>query len=143
MIHIRQIKTGDQIICYMRPGLALRLGRNARTGESFRYIPHKPEPVRNDSLEAFYALVVSNDLENKIIRVQTTPMTIRTFANNSSNEFAEIPWNTIQRMRLYSPIAFTGHAPLNPSRPTSMDPLGYWNASNYHTIQEVNLYDNP
>lgn len=143
MIHIRQIRENDQIICYMRTGLALRVGVNQRTKEAYRYVPSKPERVRNDSLEAFYALVLHNDLERKIIRVQVTPMTKKTFANNLSSEVAEIPWNVIQRMRLYSKVAYEGHAPLNPSRTTSMDGMGYWQAAPYHTVVEVNLYDNP
>ena len=140
MKHISQIVPNDKVVCYMRPGLALRIAVNQRTKEAYRYVPSKPEAVRNDSLEAFYGLVISNDVTRRIIRLQTSRMTIRTFPTGSSTEVAEIPWNAIQRMRLYSKIVSPGHPPVNPARPTSMDPLGYWDAQPYHILEEINLY---
>ena len=135
MLRVVDLKPGDEILGWMKNGFGLRKGRNAATGQVFRFVPGKPTRFEGDDLSRFTGLLAKNDVANKILIVEVQEMNRYTMAVSPAVR-AEIPYLALIRLRRLSKTAFPGK-PQNPKRPTQMA-IGSSNRP-YRTIEEVLL----
>lgn len=106
-MRVEDLKAGDEVLGFMRMGLALRVGRTAK-GHLFRYVPSAPCPAKTSDIQRFAGTVISNDTENKILRVNTTNVSARGIPlNNESPPLnAEISYTALRRLVMYSKVSF-------------------------------------
>jgi hypothetical protein len=68
---IRDAQVGDELLCYMRVGLAIGLTITG-DGRPFRFSPVKPRRARAADLTKFIGWVLAHDLDRKILRLQVS-----------------------------------------------------------------------
>jgi hypothetical protein len=135
MLRVVDLKPGDEILGWMKNGFGLRKGRNAATGQVFRYVPGKASRFEGEDLSRFTGFLTKNDVANKILVVEVQEMNRYAMAVSPPIR-AEIPYLALIRLRRVSKIAFPGK-PQNPKRPTQIA-IGTENRP-YRTIEEVLL----
>ena len=137
-ILVSDLAVGDELLCWMKLGLALGLGRRA-DGTLYRFVPDKPRRTRIDDLTRFTGFVVGNDSDQKILTVQVTPNNSfsRAYAPRESH-VADINYFAFQRIRKFSLVSFEGRE--HPSnRPTRVAAFGHTDYQPYKTVTEVIL----
>lgn len=117
-ITIRDLKAGDQILGFMRLGLALEKGRRADGESIFRFVPSRPQKASSWALTRWHGFVNSNDTEIGILKVTVTAVNSLGFTTGRESLPAEISYTALSRVRIYSEISFEPK-PEKVSRPTS------------------------
>lgn len=103
---VEDLEVGDELILYMRLGLALETGRRP-DGTAYRYVPGKPQRARSGALTRCMATVRENDTDAKILTVNTVGINSwRRPMSSSPNLPAEIHYSSLQKVLLISPEAF-------------------------------------
>jgi hypothetical protein len=70
---INELQQGDELICYMRLGLALERAVKG-DGTPYRKVPRKPQRARSGSLTRFTGVVLRNNTAAEVLTVHTTRM---------------------------------------------------------------------
>lgn len=138
MLHITQLKPGDELKCTMRLGFAIKSEVNQRTKEVYRVVPYRAQKAGSDDWTGFFAFVLFNDTERKILRIQTTPIGTWGRPQSTGNDVVEVPYNIFRRVQLISKTTYPAKG-RKPNRPTSYSPLGHMDYRPYHTLTEVSL----
>lgn len=115
MRKVKELRPGDPILGWLKLGFALVKERTA-TGVLYRTVPSRPDRFDKDDLQQFTGMVIGNDTENCILRVEVSRMTRYTRAVEPPLS-AEIHYLAFKRIRLVSKHAFPPK-PQNPLRPT-------------------------
>ena len=115
--HIKDLIAGDQVLGFMRLGLALEKGRSADGESIFRFVPKRPQKASSSALTRWYGFVNSNDTDIGILKVTVTAVNSLGFAGRESLP-AEISYTALSRLRIYSKISFEPR-PEKVGRPTS------------------------
>lgn len=114
---IKDLKAGDEVLGFMRLGLALEKRRSADGETIFRIVPKRPQKASSSALTRWYGLVSSNDTVTGILKVTVTAVNSQGFAGRESLP-AEVSYTALSRLRIYSKIAFEPR-PEKVGRPTS------------------------
>ncbi len=117
VIRITDLKAGDEILGFMRLGLALERARRADGEAIYRFVPSRPQKAGPSALTRWHGLVSSNDTTNKILKVTVTPVNSLMFAGREHLP-AEISYTALSRVRIFSKISFAPR-PEKITRPTS------------------------
>lgn len=117
-ITVRDLKAGDQVLGFMRLGLALEKGRRADGESIFRFVPSRPQKASSSAFTRWHGFVNSNDTKLGILKVTVTAVNSLGFATGKESLPAEISYTALSRLRIYSKIAFEPK-PEKSSRPTS------------------------
>ena len=137
-IHIYDLALGDELLCWMRLGLALSKGRRA-DGTIYRFVPTKPGRTKAGDLTRFTGFVVQNNPDNEVLTVQVTPNSSfsRAYSPRETSQ-ADIHYSAFQRIRKFSLVSFEGRE--HPSnRPTRVAAFGHADYQPYKTVSEVIL----
>lgn len=135
MVRIIDIKPGDELLGWMKLGYGLRKERNVATGQLYRIVEPKAVRFSYDDLSRWTGWVVSNDVANRVLYVETQAMNRYTMASGDKI-FSQVPYLAIKQLRRLSKMTFPGK-PQNPLRPTQVA-IGSQNRP-YRTIEEVLL----
>lgn len=140
MTHISELEPGDELICFMRLGLALERKRRPRDGYEYRQVPSGTQKARSDALTRFTGTVIANDSTNEVITLSTTRVDSHMIGYNRRREpplRADIHYSALGRVRRVSEIAFEGDDKFI-SRPTSTQGFGTQTKA-YRTLEEIDL----
>ena len=105
VVRIADLKAGDEIVGFMRLGLALEKARRADGESIYRYVPSRPQKAGPSALTRWHGLVSSNDTTNKILKVTVTALNSVMFTGREHLP-AEVSYSSLGRVRVYSTIAF-------------------------------------
>ena len=134
MVHITDLRSQDEILCWTKIGLALKKGRKV-DGELFRFVPLKPCVAGADDLSRFVAKVLDNDLDFRYLTLSVS-RTGKMGDPRSDSLKAVVAYPVFQRIRLISKLAYPAKEE-NIYRPTS-HALGTAFRP-YHTAVDVSL----
>lgn len=140
MTHISELEPGDELICFMRLGLALERARRPRDGYEYRKVPNKAKKARPDALTRFTGTVIANDPDSEVITLSTTRVDSHMIGYNRRREpplRADIHYSALGRVRRVSKTATPG-TERYASRPTSTQGFGT-QAKAYRTLEEIIL----
>lgn len=140
-VKISELQPGDELLCFMRTGLALAVGRTSK-GLEYRYVPKKPRRARSRDFTRFLATVLSNDPATTVItlRVAKVGSDLTLMASPGSVDGpaeACISYSSFSRVRRLSKT-HTDPRPMYTSRPTSTEGLGTQPHA-FRTLEEVDL----
>ena len=126
MTHVKDLQPGDEIIGYMRLGLALE---KVVTGDHrvFRSVPRKPKKTSNSALNRFTGCVVNNNTITSVLTVMATRMDSTRIAFNNHYDPAylvDIHYSAFSKLQLLSKTAEFSEKKLYTSRPTSTQGFG-------------------
>lgn len=136
---VRDLQTGDEIVAYMRSGLALEVGRKP-DGSGYRTVPLKPKRAAAGDITRFRGSVVANDSVDWIITVTTVAINHKGVPRSRSPSLiASISYTALKQVFLVSAIAQEAREEIrrggNEFRPTTAA-LGT-NYKHYHTLEQV------
>lgn len=134
---VTELQPGDEIICYMRTGLALEVAITGK-GAPYRYVPKKPQPASISALTRFTGIVINNNLVDNVLRVQTAQLNSQKIYSNAEPVLvADIHYSAFKKVQILSKVNFE---PENPyvGRPTKYEGLGT-KRKPYRTLEEVKL----
>jgi hypothetical protein len=136
-----ELVAGDEIQAFLRTGLALEVGRD-KEGIGYRYVPNKPQKASHLAIARFQGTVVFNDINNRVIMVDTVGINHkRTPLASSPAMRAEISYTAFSRVFLLSKINFEPKEERRRSgsafRPTTVG-LGT-NYKPYRTLEAVHI----
>jgi hypothetical protein len=135
-VHISELVPADEIICWMRLGLALQVSQRGDTS-LYRSVPHKTKKAKFNDLTKFNAWVLLNNPAEKVITVQVT----RTDRNNTGfnterpSLVADISYTAFRKVQLLSKAAIEA----NPENLTFPANLADAKFRHYRTLVEVRL----
>ncbi len=140
MTHISELQIGDELICYMRLGLALE--KTVRgDGSAYRRVPRKPQRARSTALTRFTGVVVANNAAASVLTVYTTRMDSRKIAVGASpiepSLSADVHYSAfgrVQRLSKYHTEPFESFG----GRPTKRQGLGEQKKP-FRTLEEIKL----
>lgn len=133
MVHVWELVKGQEVQGWVRPGLALSIGRN-NDGSSFRYVPMKARVSRQNDLQRFLGWVSDNDPDMQVLSLNVTGIGPRGGSNQEPALPVNIAYPVFQRLRLLSTISYPASTKQDMRFPT--------NASHfmpYRTVVEVSL----
>lgn len=133
MLHVSELVNGQEIQGWVRPGLALSLGRNA-DGSIFRYVPMKARPTRQNDLQRFLGWVSGNDPEMRVLSLNVTGIGPRGGSNQEPALPVLIAYPVFSRLRLLSPISYPASTKQDMRHPTNINHF-----MPYRTLIEVSL----
>jgi len=138
LVDISEIKTGDEVLGWLKLGLAL-VPTRMKDGSLLYTVPSKPRRAIAGTLTAFTGLVSSNDTSAKVLTLHVMPMNsdLRPLGNAYTSELVSIHYTALSRMRLLSKIAFVPRE--ETGQPGKKDPLGATAFKPYKTLTEVKL----
>lgn len=134
-MRISELEPGDEIICYMRLGLAVKVAIRGN-GTAYRYVPSKPVKAGPSDLTRFNAYVISNNSSEKVITMNIMRSdTWRVGFGKEPTLVADVSYSAFQRVRIFSKINL---APIqtNPTFPANFDDAAY---KPFRTLTEVVL----
>lgn len=138
LTHIRELQPGDELICYMRLGLALERAVKGN-GSPYRKVPRKTQRARSTALTRFTGIVLNNNTVAGVLTVQTTRMDSMKIAVGDLVEpslSADIHYTAFQRVQRLSKFSSPGRTNSYPSRPTSTEGLGTQPKA-FRTLEEI------
>lgn len=71
--YITDLKQADEVVCYMRNGLALEKARSAK-GVVYRKVPSRTKKAGPAALTRFQGWVIANDTTEKVLHVRVQPI---------------------------------------------------------------------
>ncbi len=115
MTRIHDLAISDEILGWMKCGMALKQGRHA-DGSLFRYVPLRACVAAPDDLSKFIGTVVSNDPELQVITINLSYVG-RTQSARGDSLQALIAYPVLQRLRRLSKIHYEPgiNSPLRPT----------------------------
>ena len=146
MKHVSELIPGDEIIGWMKLSVVLRIGRRP-DGSSYRYATKVKSRTKINDLTRFTGQVLSNDPENKIITVGTSPMNSQMMPVSHPDRqesgygpqcTAEIHYTAFERIRQLSSIAYPAKQ-RDPEHPTVSDSFGGNAFRPYKTLEEISV----
>jgi len=138
LVDITEIKTGDEVLGWLRLGLAL-VPTRTKDGSLLYTVPSKPRRAIAGTLTAFIGLISANDTSAKVLTLHVMPMNsdLRPLGNAYTSELVSIHYTALSRMRLMSKIAFAPRE--ETGQPGKKDPIGATAFKPYKTLTEVKL----
>ncbi len=137
MTKINELQQGDELICYMRLGLALE--RTVKgDGSPYRKVPRKPQRARSGALTRFTGVVQLNNTTAEVLTIFTTRLDSQKIAVNDTALTADIHYSAfrrIQRLSKFHTEAFETFG----GRPTKREGLGT-NRKHFRTLEEIELW---
>lgn len=136
---MKDLKAGDELICYMRLGLALSLGRKP-DGSVYRYVPTRTQRARPEDLTRFMGTVRTNHTDVGVISMSSVGISAqrRPMAHSPTAQ-VEVQWGSFSRVLLISPYAFEPREENRSggleARPTTAG-IGT-NFKAYHTLENI------
>ena len=140
MKKIGELVNGDELICYMRLGLALMRVRR-KDGTAYRQVPKKPRRTRSLDLTRFTGIVLENNSTTKVITIMSTVLNSHTIAQSSALEpplRVDVHYTAFSRVQLLSKFHTPGRTDAFPSRPTSTEGLGT-DSKAFRTREDVDI----
>ena len=136
MKHVSELVPGDELICYMRMGLALEKVVRG-DGSAYRRVPPKPGKVKNrsDALARFTGTVIRNLAE--VLTVSVTRMDSMKIGVNDESHVADIHYTAFKRVQLLSKV-HTEPFETYGGRPTKREGLGTQRKP-FRTLEDVKL----
>lgn len=135
-IYIKDLNPGDEVLCWMRLGLALTLGQRG-DGSLYRYVPSKPQVAGPRDLTRFSGWVIKNQPDLGIITMQVSPNSSRASVIYGQEPalVADVSYSSLKRMRKYSTV----HVPARTDNNTF--PANFEDAAfkPFRTLTEVKL----
>jgi len=140
-INIQDLQTGDMVIAHMRQGYALQKVRNNATKKLYSRVPRggRPQVAKSADIESAYGIVLGNDPDEEILRLQFgryNYMTLLVERVNGPFLVAEIPYWAFKQLRLMSPISYEPH-PASTQHPTFRTVIG--TPKPYRTLTRVRI----
>lgn len=132
-IYITDLIPGDEILGWMRLGLALT---KEVTGSGYVYmkVPDKPGSAKLSDLTRWVGTVVKNNVDEKVLTVRVTRTDSRAnLGYNRDIYVADMSYTSLQRVRKFSVI----HVPAredNPTFPANLEDAAY---KPFRTLTEV------
>jgi hypothetical protein len=106
MILITELVPGDEILVFMRLGLALEVKRNV-DGSVCRAVPTVPQKASSLALTKFRATVLRNETESQVLFLATVGVDSHGNPLPHSNGLpADIHYSAFNKIRLYSPYSY-------------------------------------
>lgn len=136
LIHVTDLQPGDELICYMRLGLALELAAKG-DGTPYRRVPRRPQKARSDALTRFTGIVLQNNTAAGVLTLATTRLDSQKIAVNDRVLTADVHYSAFKRVQLLSK---THTEPSNTygGRPTKYEGRGTARKA-FRTLEEVSL----
>lgn len=131
---------GDELICYMRVGLALEKAVKG-DGSPYRMVPRRPQRARSSALTKFTGVVTQNNTVAGVLTCYTTRVDRRKIAVNASNEIslsADIHYSAFRKVLRLSKFHTPGRTDRYNSRPTSTEGLGTESKA-FRTLEDIEL----
>lgn len=138
MLHISELKIGDQIQFWVPSGRALELTADVHGNLAYRPPTKVRTRTKPQAFTRFWGLVQANDANHKVIRLHTQPFLDRMQIPTGQAALSELHYSTFQRVRLISQYHYEPRA-VDPSRPTDHSPLSNTEYKPYRTAVEVRL----
>jgi hypothetical protein len=132
-MHVSELKNGQEVQGWVRPGLALSLGRNA-DGSVFRYVPMRARPSRQNDLQRFLGWVSANDSDMQVLSLNVTGIGPRGGSNQEPALPVNIAYPVFARLRLLSAISYPVSTKQDIRHPTNNSHF-----MPYRTLVEVSL----
>jgi len=131
-----ELLPGDEVLGWMRTGLALKRARNSTTGEIYRYCPRQGVQSDNDDLQKFKGLITANDTNLRVLTIEVQEVSRNTMASSLSLR-AQVPYSALWKLRRFSKFSYPARLP-NPKRPTQASVFG-GGYRPFRTVEEVDL----
>lgn len=138
MTGIREVQTGDELICFMRLGLALQLDFRPKDKLYYLRVPNKPRRARSGDITRFTGTVMQNNTVDEVLTMHVTEVDSHMIAFNRTVLRVDVHYSAFRRVRRLSAIAYPGRTNSYPSRPTSTEGLGTQPKA-YRTLEEITL----
>ena len=130
---ITALQPGDELLLWMRTGLALTKGR-AADGSAFMYVPLRAQPAKQSDIARAIAWVVRNDPRSSTLYLQVARMAPRGLGADSASCKAEVHYQALSRCQLISKICFQP-TPVD----TSKHPTHEYPRAPYRVCTEVRI----
>lgn len=137
-VTIAQLLPGDNLLCWMRLGLALFLVRYPR-GTIYYEVPSRPQRATADALPSFGGYVVQNNVSDTVLTVHVVQLDSWRSPTKRPSAVASISYSAFQRIRRLSKEVVEPLREEDVFRPTSKAGFGGTAFRPFRTVEEVAL----
>lgn len=136
MIKIADLQAGDEVLGWMRLGLAITTGQRG-DGSVYLVVPDKPQKAKSSDLSRFIGQVVANDPDEKVITIRATKVDTAKigFNRDRTPRAVSIHYSALRRLRKISAISYEPRQD-NTTFPANFEDVKF---KAYRTVEEVKL----
>lgn len=109
-MHITQLRAGDQVLGFMRLGLALTLTTKG-DGTPYWQVPRSPRRARSQDITKFIGVVLQNNIDQQVLTVQCSAANSMQ-APTGASYIADISYTALFRLRYISQISIEPTQPV-------------------------------